>query len=94
MAGQSDSSERSGTVRRRRRLWLLLPGVGLLLVIAGLLVMTGIRRDRRSADERLAEIEAARAIPDAENAALIYSQLLQDPNAAAVLENPSDSLVK
>jgi hypothetical protein len=94
MTGENSSDRHLQTVSRRKRLWLIALGVGLLLVIAGLSLVTGIGRDRRSADERLVEIEAARAIPDAENAALIYNRLLQDPNAAAVLENPSDSLVE
>jgi hypothetical protein len=94
MTGENSSDRHLQTVSRRKRLWLIALGVGLLLVIAGLSLVTGIGRDRRSADERLAEIEAARAIPDAENAGLIYDRLLQDPNAAAVLENPSDSLVE
>ena len=38
-----------------------------------------------SADEKLASIEAARAIPDSENAALIYNKLLKDPNASSIL---------
>jgi hypothetical protein len=70
--------------RRRRRLWL----VALLLVlsaVAGWCLWAAVfRRDLRLADERLAEIEAARAIPDAENAAMIYSELLQDPKAASL----------
>jgi hypothetical protein len=94
MTGENSSDRHLPTVSHRKRLWLIALGVGLLLVIAGLLLVTGIGWDRRSADERLAEIEAARAIPDAENAALIYDRLLQDPNATAVLENPSDSLVE
>ncbi len=50
-------------------------------------------RDRRSADERLAEVEAARAIPDSENAALIYNALIEDPNATSILEDLPESVV-
>jgi hypothetical protein len=76
-----------------RRLWF----IGIIIFLgstAGILGIAGVGRDPRSADERQAEIEAARAIPDAENAAAIYNELLRDPNATAVLENPSDSLVE
>lgn len=40
----------------------------------------------QSVDEQLAAIEATRAIPDSENAAIIYRQLLQDPNATSLLD--------
>jgi hypothetical protein len=42
--------------------------------------------DRRSADERQAEIEAARTIPDGGNAAIIYRELFQDANATSLLD--------
>ena len=78
-----DCSESGGchqAVRRPRRVVLVVIGVGLLAVIACCLWAAGLFRDHCSADERLAEIEAARAIPDAENAATIYSELMEDPN--------------
>lgn len=75
------------TARWRKRVWLGA-FAALLLAAATWFLWTAIaRQDRRSADERLAAIEAARAIPDSENAALIYSELLQDPNAADVLSD-------
>jgi len=64
----------------------------LLAVIGCSFVLTGIWRDSRSADERLAEIEAARAIPDSENAATIYNELLRDPNAATPLAYVPESV--
>jgi hypothetical protein len=73
-----------------RRLWF----IGIIILLgstAGILGIAGVGWDRRSADERLAEIEAARAIPDAENAALIYSGLLQDPNAASLSDRVAES---
>jgi hypothetical protein len=39
-----------------------------------------------SMDEQLAAIEAAHAIPDSENAAVIYNELLKDSNTAELLE--------
>jgi hypothetical protein len=49
-------------------------------------------RDTRSADEQLAEIEAARAVPDAENAAILYEELLSDANAESLLDVCPDVL--
>lgn len=66
--------------------------IGLLVVITCVLWAAGLFRDRRSADERLAEIEAARAIPDSENAAMIYNELLQDPNATSVIDDLPESV--
>ena len=77
--------------RRRKRAWLIAGTVVFLAGAAGLLWIAGVGWDRRSADERVAEIEAARAIPDAENAALIYGELLRDPRAMSVLDKLPDS---
>jgi hypothetical protein len=76
---------------KRRRIWFIPVGVALLAVIAGFLWAAGVFRDRRSVEERLAEIEAARAIPDSENAAILYNELLQDPNAASPLDDFPES---
>lgn len=48
--------------------------------------------DRRSADERLADINATRAIPDSQNAAIIYTELLQDPRVLSVIDSRPDFL--
>jgi hypothetical protein len=76
--------EHAHTGRRRERVWFI--AVPLVLVAVGgcLLWAAVFQRDSRTADERLAEIEAARAIPDPENAATIYNELLQDPNATSL----------
>lgn len=78
--------------RRRRRVWLIATIVPLVAIVALILWATCSWRDSRSADERLAEIEGARAIPDSENAAMIYNQLLQDPNASSPLDYVPESL--
>jgi hypothetical protein len=79
--------------RRRRRVWLIAISF-LVLAAAGWLLWMGIfPRHSRTADERLAEIEAARAIPDSENAATVYNELLQDPNATSLADGQPDSLV-
>ncbi len=89
----SDCDECGGNRQptKRKRIWLIPIGVALLAIIGGVLWAAGVFRDRRSADERLAEIEAARAIPDAENAAVIYNELLQDPNATSLLDDFPES---
>jgi hypothetical protein len=63
--------------RRHKYVQLAVIGAALVVIVAGTF---GLLIDWRSAEERLAEFEAARAIPDAENAATIYNELLQDPS--------------
>jgi hypothetical protein len=79
----------------RKYIWLAV--ISSLLVIAAVLIYPHLNSP--SVEERLAAIEAARAIPDSENAATIYSKLLRDANATSLLEsrpafldNDSDSL--
>lgn len=63
-------------------------GLGVALVVLIAVSIYGLWRlaDRRSADERLAEIEAARVVPAAEDAAIIYRELSQDANATSLLD--------
>ena len=67
------------TKRKKRRVCLAI------IVVLTLIVVCSLRslRNSKSVDEQLAEIDAARAIPPEENAAIIYNQLLQDPNATS-----------
>ncbi len=69
--------------KRRKRMWLATISLILLAIGGWFLWAVVFPRDSRTADERLAEIEAARSIPDSENAAVIYSAVLQDPNAGS-----------
>ncbi len=92
MSHESQSDGNRRTTKRIRRAWLVPIGIGLLVVIAGFLWAAGVFRDRRSADERLAEIEAARAIPDGENAAIIYDELLRDSHGTSLLDYCPDFL--
>jgi hypothetical protein len=80
MANQPQDKRK--TAKRRRRFTLLAVTISLLVAAAALIRH---RLGLPSVDERLAVIEAARAIPDSENAATIYDDLLRDPNAASVL---------
>jgi hypothetical protein len=64
---------------QRKRKWIWVVAIVILTVAIGcyLLLKTGLL-DSQNVDEQLAAIEAARAIPDEENAAIIYYQLLED----------------
>jgi hypothetical protein len=53
--------------------------ISILIIIA---ILAYKYLDYRSIDERLAAIEASMAIPDSENAAILYSQILQNPDAS------------
>ncbi|MHC4397540.1 MAG: hypothetical protein ACYS1A_18005 [Planctomycetota bacterium] len=64
---------------KRMRKWIWYVAIAILALAIGcyFLFKTGLL-DFQTVDEQLAAIEAAHAIPDAENAAIIYNQLLQD----------------
>ncbi len=76
---------------RRRGKWVWL-AVTAIVLMAAVICGFWLFGDRRSADERLVEIEAARAIPDNQNAALIYNELLQDARATSALHSRPDVL--
>jgi hypothetical protein len=61
----------------KKRVWFVAIVILALAVGCFFLSMTGLL-DFQSVDEQLAAIEAARAIPDAENAAIIYNQLMEN----------------
>jgi len=65
-------SRRSGTKRRR---WILSAAIFVIAVGVTLVV---VRWTRPSVDEALAAIEAARTVPEAENAAVLYDRLMRD----------------
>lgn len=78
----SHASRNNKRSRRRQLIWAVI----ITIVVSCILWLWGGWRDSRSADERLAEIQAARAIPDSINAAMIYNRLLQDLNSSLLLE--------
>jgi len=71
------------TKRKKKRVWLAA-----IVVVTTAIILCLLWRSwsSESVDEQLAAIEAARAIPDSENAAIIYYKLLQDPNATSLLD--------
>ena len=60
--------------RTRKRVWLAIVVAITVLIVC----LLWSRWNLNSVDEQLAAIEAARAIPDEENAAIIYNQLLEN----------------
>jgi len=92
MPHRSQDNDGRQTTRRTKRLWLIAIGAGLFAVIICCLWAAGLFRDHPDAEERLAEIEAARAIPDSENAATVYAELFRDPKATTLLDYCPDFL--
>ncbi|MHC4618195.1 MAG: hypothetical protein ACYTEQ_10635 [Planctomycetota bacterium] len=82
MAGQEDDNKLERI--RPGRKWLLraLVFLAAALVVLVFLWISG-RWGIRSAEEKLAAINAARAIPDDENAAVIYTQLAETTDLAS-----------
>ncbi len=73
----------------QQRLWITAILVTLTLIAAfGLWLL----HSRDSADEQLTQMEAARAVPDDENAANLYNELLQDAHATSLLDIAPDFL--
>ncbi|MHC4744452.1 MAG: hypothetical protein ACYS8Z_21265, partial [Planctomycetota bacterium] len=70
--------------RKKKRTWLAAIALVLTAIIACLFRFSW---NSKSIDQQIAEIEAARAIPDSENAAFIYNKLIQDPYPAGVDTN-------
>jgi len=83
--------------RARKRLCCAAILVIIALFVLGVLWIGG-RSAFQSAEKKLAAIEAARAIPDEENAALIYSQLVDDYDEGSlwpdILNRETDALTK
>jgi hypothetical protein len=68
--------------RKGGRKWVLRAAIFLaviLVCLGGFL----IGRDRRTTEDRIAAFEAARAIPDEENAALVYQQIFETSDVGA-----------
>ena len=61
----------------RKRFWFVAIVILIVAICCYFLSMTGLL-NFQTVDEQLAAIEAAHAIPDSENAAIIYYQLMQD----------------
>lgn len=88
MPEDQDNEESKTSKRKKTCVWLGIIVVLMLIIICSLLSLT----NSKSADEKLAEIEAARAIPDSENAAVVYNQMLDDPNASIPIDHRPEFL--
>jgi len=66
--------------------------IGLVAIVVVITIVSGCfiwsTWNSKSVEQQLAELEAARAIPDSENAALLYNKLMQDPNATSLANWP------
>ncbi|MCK4292694.1 MAG: hypothetical protein KAY65_05820, partial [Planctomycetes bacterium] len=83
MTAEYTQHEPKTTKRKKKRVCLAVTIVVLIAIIGCFLWRSW---SSKSVDEQLAAIEAARAIPDSENAAIVYNQLLQEPNATSLLD--------
>jgi hypothetical protein len=96
MAERSRDNERAESTKRAKR--RSRRAIAILVITAALCLSFWTAREYLSADKRLAAIDAARAIPEAENAAAIYNQLLEDYNesefTAAFLDPAEDDVVR
>ena len=89
MDKQKSKRKKPGSSQRMvKRIWFVTIVILIVAIVCYVLSKTGLL-DFHSVDEQLAAIEAARAIPDAENAAIIYNQLMENYDES---EFPPDSL--
>jgi len=72
------TQDKSKAHRRGRRFALYIIALGLLIAIVAYIWSLS---QLPTIEERVAAIETARAIPDSENAAILYEQLFENPNA-------------
>jgi hypothetical protein len=86
MAEQKAEKKKPKNAKRTRKwVWCAAIVIVIAAITCCLLWKAGLL-EFQAVDEQLAAIEAARAIPDEENAAIIYNQLMQDPNATSLLD--------
>ncbi len=73
----AQNAKQAADNRRRRWLWFVAIAVGAVAAVLLCLMGIGLLRTR-GVDARLAAIEAARAVPDEQNAALLYDRIMAD----------------
>ena len=83
------TQDKSTTHKRGRKFALCIIALSLLIAVVAFVYS---RINSPTADERLAVIEDARAIPDSQNAAMVYAHLLRDPNAMVLLDHRPEFL--
>lgn len=77
-----DNQKEVNTKRPKKCLRLIV----IIIIIVSLGLLFWFIKQYKTVDEQFAAIEAARAIPKAENAAVIYNELLADSNATSLLD--------
>jgi hypothetical protein len=79
---QTEKKKPKSGQRIRKRIWYVAIAILALAIGCYSLSMMGLL-NFQTVDEQLAAIEAAQAIPDEENAAIIYNKLLEDYDESA-----------
>jgi hypothetical protein len=90
---QTEKKKSESDQRKRKRIWYVAIAVLALAIGCCFLFKTGLL-DSQNVDKQLAAIEAARPIPDVENAAIIYYQLLENYDEKAFWSDSLSSEVK
>ena len=98
MPEQSQENKKPKNVKRTRKwVWCAAIFIVIAAIICCLLWKAGLW-NFQSVDKQLAAIEAARAIPDDENAAIIYNQLLENYDESSLspdfLDDDLDNLTR
>jgi hypothetical protein len=79
---KQQNQEPKNAKRTAKRVWLAASVIVIVTIIYCLFWKAGLL-DFQTVDEQLAAIKAAHAIPDTENAAIIYNQLLENYDESA-----------
>ncbi|MBW8039071.1 MAG: hypothetical protein FVQ85_03630 [Planctomycetes bacterium] len=92
MAEEKAKKNNSGSSQRMAK-WIRYVAIAILIVAIGCYFLSKTDLlDFETVDEQLAAIEAARAIPDEENAAIIYNQLLENYHESSLVPDFMDEL--
>lgn len=98
MAEENRENEKPIRAKRTTKFVLCVGVIVILIVLIGCFLRAANTLMSRSADKRLAEIQAARAIPDSQNAAIIYNLLLERYDegsfSTSFLDPETDSLTR
>lgn len=98
MAEENRENEKPIRAKRATKRVLCAGVIVILIILIGCFLWATNTLMSRSADKRLAEIEAARAIPDSQNAAIIYNLLMESYDkgsfSTSFLDRETDSLTR
>ena len=98
MAEENRENEKPIRAKHATKRVLCAGVIVILIILIGCFLWATNTLMSRSADKRLAEIEAARAIPDSQNAAVIYNLLMESYDegsfTTSFLDRETDSLTR